>query len=123
LKILQSKYTAILQSFPNEYSQTLQDLQDDLTPECIFAILSDETSAKLANKMMLDCMIAKISCKEGILDLCDQLEKISNAPKMSTVVSQLRSGKTTYVHYETARIDCAIVMLSSAQLSTLLFST
>jgi len=93
LKILQSKYTAILQSFPNEFSQTLEDLQDDLTPECIFAILKDEISTELANKMMLDCMIAKISCKGGILDFCDQLEKISNAPKMSTVIRQLRAGK------------------------------
>ena len=93
MKILHSKYAAILQSFPDEFSQTLLDLQDDLTPECIFAIMSDETSAKLANKMMLDYMIAKISCKEDLLDLCDQLEKISNAPKMTTIVSELRTGK------------------------------
>ena len=67
---------------------------EDITPECIYAILSSETSnAKLANKMMLDCMIAKITCKEGLLDLCDQLEKISNAPSMTTIVSQLRTGK------------------------------
>jgi len=45
LKILQSKYTAILQSFPDGFSRTLEDLQDDLTPECIFAILRDEQTS------------------------------------------------------------------------------
>jgi len=54
---------------------------------------------KLANKMMLDCMIAKISYKEGLLDLCDQLEKISNAPNMIIVVSQLRAGTVWTGHF------------------------
>jgi len=43
--------------------------------------------------MMLDCLIENIYCKEGLLDFCDHLEKISDAPKMGMVVSQLRAGK------------------------------
>ena len=43
--------------------------------------------------MMLDCLIENIYCKEGLLDFCDHLEKISDAPKMGMVVSQLRTGK------------------------------
>ena len=82
-----------MQSFPDEFLQTLGDLQDYLSPECICMVLSDETNVKLANKMMLDCMIGKIRCKEGVLDLCDQLEKISNAPKITAVINQLRKGK------------------------------
>lgn len=93
LKILQSKYSAILRSFPDEFSQTLDNLQDDLTPDCICEILSDEANSKLANKKMLDCMIAKVSSKEGLLDLFDQLERVSNASDMTTVVSQLRTGE------------------------------
>lgn len=91
LQILNHKYAALLQSFPATHLLTLECLQDTLTDDCICAVV-ECTDAEIANKMMLDCIIAKITCKEDLLDLFDQLEEITGAHELISIVKELRTG-------------------------------
>ena len=70
---------------------TLECLQDYLTDDCICAVV-ENTNVGLANKMMLDCMISKLTCKEDLLDFFDQLKEIKNADTMTSIVNELLQG-------------------------------
>ena len=104
LQILKHKYSALLQSFPMTYSSTLECLQDYLTPHCICAVM-ESSDAGLANKMMLDCMISKLTCKEDLLDLLDQLEEIKDACDLMSIINELRRGSLS--------INCIIIKYGS----------
>ena len=91
LEILKHKYTALLQAFPVTHLSTLECLQDYLTDDCICVVV-ESTNADLANKMMLDCLISKLTCKEDLLDFFDQLDEIKNAQNLVSTVYGLRQG-------------------------------
>ena len=95
LEILKHKYIALLQAFPVTHLSTLECLQDYLTDDCICAVV-ESTNVDLANKMMLDCLISKLTCKEDLLDFFDQLDEIKTARSLTSTVYGLRQG--SYVH-------------------------
>ena len=76
---------------PEDYAMTTGKLLNYINDDQICNILniSDSTAA---NKIILDCLIETISCKEGLLDLCHQLEMISTSCDMNTVINKIRSG-------------------------------
>ena len=76
---------------PVEHLSTLDCLQDYLTDDCICVVVGS-VNANLANKMMLDCIISKLTCKEDLLDFFDQLEKISGVDSLRSIVNDLRQG-------------------------------
>jgi len=84
LKVLQSRYTAMLQSFPDEFSRMIYRKSSRRTHSRVYLFNIYQIAAKrnttLANKMMLDCVIVKICCKEGLLDFFNLFEKISGNP-------------------------------------------
>ena len=43
--------------------------------------------------MILDCLIERMSCREELLELCDQMETISASDQLKTVTSEIRSGE------------------------------
>ena len=55
-------------------------------------ILSSSNSTT-ANKMILDCLIERMSCREELLDLCDQLETISTSHQLNMLISEIKSGE------------------------------
>ena len=89
---MKHKYADLLQSFPETHLSTLECLQDYLTDNCICCVV-ECTGVDWANKMMLDCMISKLTCKEDLLDFFDQLEEINDAHAMISIVNELRQGK------------------------------
>ena len=74
--------------------KTVSNLERHLTDTDIANILSCP-NATSANKMILDSLIMQMKCKEDLLDLCDQLEKIGVSPDMNNIIHDLRNG--TYV--------------------------
>ena len=88
LEFLKNKYSALLQSFPKEHLSTLDCLQDYLTDDCICVVVGC-TDANMANKIILECMASKLTCKEDLLDFFDQLEKITGT---GPIVNELRQG-------------------------------
>ena len=90
-KQLKPYYHTLLHSMPDDYELTVGKLQEYFSDDQICDILSS-TNSTAANKIILDCLIEKISCKEGLLDLCHQLDIISASPDMNTVINKIRSG-------------------------------
>jgi len=88
---LRSKYTDILEALPGDYQQTLHKLQDTLTDDQICSVLHCSNSSA-ANRMIFDCLIDNLKCKEDMLDLCNQLDRLTNSPSLLHIISELRNG-------------------------------
>ena len=88
---LKAYYHTILQLMPDEYELTIEKLQNYISDEQICGILSSSNST-IANKMILDCLIERMSCREELLDLCDQLENITTSHYLTIVLNDIRSG-------------------------------
>ena len=78
---------------PNNYEQSIGKLQNYISDDQICTILSSDNSFA-ANKIILNCLIERMSCKEELLDLCNQLEIITSSHQMMMVISEIRSGYT-----------------------------
>ena len=78
---------------PDEYELTVGKLQDYISFDQICSILSSSNSTS-ANKLILDCLIERISCREELLDLhvCQQLENITISRDMKVVINEMRLG-------------------------------
>ena len=57
----------------------------ELYDDQICDILGSGNSA-IAIKIILDCLIERMTCREELLDLCDQLEKITTLHDMKIVI-------------------------------------
>ena len=77
---------------PDNYEQSLQALQNYISDDQICMILSSSSPTD-ANKIILDCLVKGMNCREELLDLCDKLETITTSQKLMTVISGIRSGK------------------------------
>ena len=89
---LKGYYHTILQLMPDDYEPTVAKLQDYISDEQICAILSSSNST-VANNIILDCLIERMSCREELFDLCDQLEKITSSNNMRMVTNEIRLGQ------------------------------
>ena len=89
--LLKAHYHTILHLMPDEYELTVGKLQNYISVDQICAILSSSNSTS-ANKIILDCLIERMSCKEELLDLCHQLENITTSHDMKIVINEIRSG-------------------------------
>ena len=70
---------------------TISQLERHLTGDHIGSIL-ECTDVFTANQTILDCLIGQVSTRESLLDLCDWLSAITNAPKLTAAVVNLRKG-------------------------------
>ena len=104
IALFKTHYHTILQLMPDNYEQSVGKLQNYISDDQICMILSSSNSTT-ANKMILDCLIERMSCREELLDLCDQLETISTSHQLNMLISEIRSGE------EFAEMDCTIVIL------------
>ena len=77
---------------PDDYELTAGKLVNCISDDQICAVLSSSNST-VANKIILDCLIERMRCREELLDLCDQLESISTSQDLSTVLNEIRFGK------------------------------
>ena len=85
-----SCYKEILKCFPKDSLQSLAKLQDKLSDDQIRAILNCSNS-HTANKMILDCLIAKVKFRDDIFNLCDQLDRLLNiSPDLKNLINKLR---------------------------------
>ena len=76
---------------PDEYELSVGKLVNYISDDQIGTILSS-SNASVANKLILDCLIERISCKEELLDLCDQLESIIASHDLKIVINEIRLG-------------------------------
>ena len=88
---LRAHYHNILHLMPDDYELTVGKLQNCISFDQICVILSSSNST-IANKLILDYLIERMSCREELLDLCDQLEKITTSHDLKVVINELRLG-------------------------------
>ena len=88
-------YHTILRLLPDDYHMTAGKLVNYINDDQICAILSSNNPS-IANKMILDCLIEKLSCAEELLDVCVQLENITASHDMRIVINKIRLGMYCY---------------------------
>ena len=88
---LKDHYHTILCLMPDEYELSIGILVNYISDDQIGTILSS-SNASVANKLILDCLIERISCKEELLDLCDQLESIITSHELNIIINEIRQG-------------------------------
>lgn len=94
LELLQARYAEILACFPENYGSTIECLQSYIDDSDIAQIVSLPSGH---NQKILDCLIQKVKREEDLLDFCEVLDKISEAPPLlKLIVEQIRKG--TYIH-------------------------
>ena len=76
---------------PDNYEPTVSMLINYISDAQICAILSSSNSAT-ANKLILDFLIERMSCRGELLDLCDQLESITASHDLKVVINEIRLG-------------------------------
>ena len=100
-QLLQSHYSDILQSLPVNYETTLDVLKDSFTDDQIGHILSSPDNT-VANKTILELLVAHVKATRSLTDLCDRLQKIttiSTEPShLISVVCKLRAGEVYECH-------------------------
>ena len=88
---LRAHYHNILHLMPDDYELTVGKLENYISFDQICIILSSSNST-IANKLILDYLIERISCREELLDLCNQLENITTSHDMKIVINDIRLG-------------------------------
>ena len=88
---LRAHYQNILHSMPDDHVLTVGKLQKCFSDDQICVILSSSNST-IANKLILDYLIERMSCREELLDLFDQLESITTSHDMKLIIDELRLG-------------------------------
>ena len=76
---------------PDNYMNTVSQLECYLTGDHIGSIL-ECTDVFTANQRILNCLIAQINTKEGLLDFCDWLSVITDAPIFNAVLRKFKKG-------------------------------
>lgn len=83
---------------PDQYEVTLGKLQNCLTDDQICAVLSCADSSA-CNKMMLDCLIERISDESGLPGFCDQLQCIAPVQDIVSVIDEIRNYGNCQTEY------------------------
>ena len=89
---LARRYTNLVMSMPPNYQKTLHHLQDHISDDQISTILECRDYVT-SNKMILDCLVMKVHCKDDLLNLCDQLSNVTGSPTMLGLVNDIRKGR------------------------------
>ena len=76
---------------PDDCELTAGKLQDCFSDDQLCDILSSSSST-IANKIILDCLIERMSCREDLLDLCDQLSNITSSHDLKILINEIRLG-------------------------------
>ena len=88
---LKAQFHNILQLMSDDYEQSVGKLQSHISDDQICDILCS-SNCRIANNKILNCLIGKLSNKEDLLDLCDQLEKITTSHDLMVIIKDMKSG-------------------------------
>ena len=88
---LQSHYSVLVRSMPDDYMNTVNQLEHHLTGDHIGSIL-ECVNVFTANQRILDCLIEQLNDKEDVLDLCSWLSHINDSPLLTSAIEDLKKG-------------------------------
>ena len=87
----ESHYSVLLRSMPDDYMNTMSQLEHHLTGDHIGSILECR-DVFTANQRILDCLIEQINTKESLLDFCNWLNIVTNTPAWAAALNKLKNG-------------------------------
>ena len=90
-EVLRSHYSALVKSMPDDYMNTVSQLESHLSGDHIGSILECRDMST-ANQRILDCLIEQICTKEHLLDFCDWFSTLTKAPLLASVVRDIKEG-------------------------------
>ena len=92
LSELRSCYDDIIKKMPDNYYETVQLLERELCDTHISSLFEcSHTTA--ANQIILECLVEQVNCKADILDLCERLLQLKNAPQLIQIIEHLRRSE------------------------------
>ena len=104
LSDLRSCYDDIIKNMPDNYYETVQLLERKLCDTHISSIF-ECSHFTAANQIILECLVEQVNCKEDILDLCERLSLLKNAPQLTQIIENLRMGE-----YSMAKGFCTFLL-------------
>ena len=81
----------LVQSLPQNFTENVGHLEQYLTATAIYSIVSS-ADADQGNRMIMDCLMKQLTHQEDLLELCERLEKIPDAPALTNAIEELRKG-------------------------------
>ena len=87
----ESHYSVLVRSMPDDYMNTVSQLECHFTGDHIGSILECR-DVFTANQRILDCLIDQINTKEGLLDFCNWLSTITDAPSLTIALKEFKKG-------------------------------
>ena len=88
---LQSHYSVLVRSMPDDYMNTVSQLERHLTGDHIGSILECR-DVFTANQRILDCLIELLGGEKDAFDLCNWLSIITDAPLLTAAIDDLKKG-------------------------------
>ena len=89
---LQSHYSVLVRSMPDDYMNTVNRLERHLTGDHIGSILECK-DVFIANQRILDCLIEQLGGEKDAFDLCNWLSVITDdAPLLTAAIDDLKIG-------------------------------
>jgi len=93
---LQSHYSVLVRSMPDDYMNTVNQLERHLTGDHIGSIL-ECTDVFTANQRILDCLIEQLGGEKDAFDLCNWLTVISDAPILNAAIEDFKKGVYIFI--------------------------
>ena len=90
---LQSHYNILVRSMPDEYMNTVSQLECHLTGDHIGDHIGSILECKdvfTATQRILDCLIVQKNTKEDLLDFYNWLSAITDAPALTAALRELK---------------------------------
>ena len=88
---LQSHYSVLVRSMPDDYMNTVSQLERHLTGDHIGSILECR-DAFTANQRTLDCLVEQLGGEKDAFDLCNWLSIITDAPLLTAAIDDFKKG-------------------------------
>lgn len=79
-------------SLPVDFKKTVECIRQHFTSDEINHILSS-SDYLTANRRIMIILMTRVKCNEDFLKLCDILESIENAPRMSAAVALIKKSE------------------------------
>ena len=93
---LQSHYSVLVRSMPDDYMNTVSQLERHLTGDHIGSIL-ECMDVFTANQRLLDCLIVQLEGEKDAFDLCNWLSVIHDAPVLNAAIEDFKKGTHIFI--------------------------
>ena len=78
------------------YTESVGHLEQYLNANAIFTIVSSP-DADQGNQQIINSLLKQLTCIEDLLELCNRLEKIPNAPALTHAIEKVYTNSVGFI--------------------------